>query len=221
MNVELIPVIEITNYGQDLSTPEKGPYWEHADAWEEYKQLSNQQAGFPDKLNSFFKGSSFYTLDGITDSNLHKLIVDEITEARNSGDDLELVCVFSGGYVLRIDGQNRLYPQCCSNLSNIQSWKDLVNGKEKTFYQGHPAPLITISDKIIRFNLAVGEKYYEQFVPPPEQMLIEVEITLLKHAVEQARIALQVFANRVLKINADANLHIPDLEKRLIFGYNE
>jgi hypothetical protein len=216
--VELIPVIEITNYGQDLKGPEKGPYWEYPDEYEAYNGLSNKVAGFPEEMNSYLKGSSFYRLNEIKDKNLTKLVKDEIEEARKEGEDLELVCKFSGGYVLRIDDRDVLFPQCCSDLGNIKSWEHLIKGQEKLFYQGHPAPEITIEHDTVIFNLDVGDKYYDQFVPTPIEKNIEVNINDLKNAIEKAYKELEIFCDRLLKINEDENLNIPDIEQLLIFG---
>ena len=108
MNIELIPVIEIT-YFNSAPSPEKGPYWEFQNEWESYAKTRLKNAGFKDEFEPYKKGSSFYEPHKISLSNLKKLIIDwfEIFDGSNHDEILP----FYGGYVLKIDGKDVYYPQ--------------------------------------------------------------------------------------------------------------
>jgi len=127
MKIELIPVIEITNYDQDIATPISGPYWGFADDWEAYRIATSIAAGFSEDLKPYTKGSSFYKINEINDKDLLKIIHKEIatqqTEENLGIDDLE--SSFYGGYILKIAGVDKYFPQCCGNLGDIEDWISL------------------------------------------------------------------------------------------------
>ena len=47
----------------------------------------------------------------------------------------------SGGYVLNIDGNDLLFPQCCGSLIDVAEWEGLVDG-EISIWIGHPYPQV-------------------------------------------------------------------------------
>ncbi|MEO0628687.1 MAG: hypothetical protein AAFY91_16950, partial [Bacteroidota bacterium] len=75
MNIELVPVIEMTYYNR-APFPEKGPYWEYQDDWENYAQIRLKNAGFVDDFEPYIKGFSFYEPHKLSLPNLKKLITD-------------------------------------------------------------------------------------------------------------------------------------------------
>ncbi|WP_210149856.1 hypothetical protein [Chryseobacterium scophthalmum] len=96
MIIELIPVIEITNYDNDIPLPLNGPYWEYSEDWENYHIQTNVKAGYSKDLKSYSKGSSLYQINEISDADLLKLIQKEI-DVQQSEDNLgieELVSLF-------------------------------------------------------------------------------------------------------------------------------
>ncbi|AZB30211.1 hypothetical protein [Chryseobacterium balustinum] len=78
MIIELVPVIEITNYYENIPTPSDGPSWKFPDEWENYFLLTNVEAGYSKDLKSYSKGSSLYQINEISDADLLKLIQKEI-----------------------------------------------------------------------------------------------------------------------------------------------
>lgn len=76
--MELIPVVEITNYDNEIPLPSEGPYWEFIQDWENYRIQTNLEAGFSKELKSYSKGSSLYRVNEISDEDLLKLIQKEI-----------------------------------------------------------------------------------------------------------------------------------------------
>lgn len=219
MKVELIPVIEITNYDQDIPTPGKGPYWQYADEWENYRISSSITAGFSKNFKSYSKGSFLYKTSDISDADLLVLINCKINSI---GDDTEnFISAFDGGYILKIDGNDKYFPQCCSGLDDIESWNNLMNEENTNhFYMGHPSPIVTqIGNKVI-FNF-VDPSIDESFTPPVPEQLIEIEKSLLQTAIETAKNEVNLFSERLSRINQSENLNIPDIEKILIYGIDE
>ncbi|MFN8713857.1 MAG: hypothetical protein ACK5Z2_13505 [Bacteroidota bacterium] len=222
MKVELIPVIEITNYGQDVKTPENGPYWEYTDEWENFRYQSSLKAGFSEGLKPYSKATSFYRISELTDADILKSIEKEIvrqqTEEKKGVDDL--VCAYSGGYVLRIDEEDIYFPQCCCGLDDLADWEGLLNEDAADFSIGHPYPHVIQKQGKICFDFA-NAPLREGFVPPVVYSSIEVEKTALEHAIREAKKELDVFAERLKDINRNENLGITEIDKRLILGYDD
>jgi len=212
--LELIAVIEIGYSNQGIEFPKEYPYWEHAELWDNYNEKCYAKAGLKDKLLAYLPGSSFYKLVDISHDNLIKLTKDHTQEMRNGK---EPSCPFSGGYVLRLNGQDKYFPQCCGDLSDIIYWEKLLVEDKPFFYQGHPEPQVLITDKIVFFDFTVDE-FDEKFIPPPNDIKVEFKKVDLNKAIEKVKIELRIFANRLLKINVDEDLKIPNIDKILIWG---
>ena len=209
MTIELIPVIELGYNNQGVQAPDKYPYWDNSEIWNEFHIECYKKAGFKDNLIPYLKGSSFFRLTDITDNNLKKLVIDHTQELK------EQSCSFFGGYVLRVDNQDRLFPQCCGLLADINFWTKVSNGQE-SFYEGHPAPQITFNGNSIVFDLTTNE-FDEIFQPPPPVLLFQVDKIELAMAVKKTKQELITFAERLQRINADENLKIENIDKVLIW----
>lgn len=209
MTIELIPVIEIGYNNQGVQVPDKYPYWDNSELWDEFHTECYNKAGFKDKLIPYLKGSSFYRLTDITDDNLKKLTIDHTQEQK------EQSCSFFGGYVLRIDNQDRLFPQCCGLLADINFWTKISNSQE-SYYEGHPAPQISFSRNSISFDLTTNE-FDEIFQPPPPVLLFQVDKIKLGKAIEKTKQELMAFAQRLERINFDENLNIANIDNVLIW----
>lgn len=210
MNIKLIPVIEIYRVSDKVIAPKKGPYWEYADEWEEYNRESLKENGFSN-LTSYAKGSNLYELSNI-DSN------DILLQIRNrtEGWELDEICPFDGGYILNVNGEDLLFPQCCSDLGDIESWMLLANGVSQGFWQGHPWPVIEVENNKIVFDLSVGE-FDEDFVPIPLKEKFDLDKLALKKAVENLIIELNKFAVKLNNINDKEKLGFENLAKVLIW----
>ncbi|MGL5892005.1 MAG: hypothetical protein ACRC3B_19085, partial [Bacteroidia bacterium] len=205
--------------GQGLKIPENGPYWEYPNEWENFNRLSNSKAGFTDSLYSYLKGSSFYKISDINENDLVKLVTDKTQEMRVNGYNREFCSAFSGGYVLKIDDNDKIFPQCCSDLGCIDNWVNLAAKQKDTYYQGHLAPIISFEDGFIVFDLTRSSTDYENFVPTPIETVIKVDRKLLSNAVIEVQKELELFSIILNKINSNNNLNISNIEKLLIYGH--
>lgn len=214
MTIELIPVIEIGYNNQGVTAPDIYPYWDNSEIWDLYHEECYQKAGFKDTLIPYLKGSSFYRLPDITDNNLSKLTIDHTQELRDGKYERQQASTFFGGYVLQVDRQDKYFPQCCGELSDIIYWDRLSNG-ESYYYEGHPAPQIKFENNNIIFDFSVDE-LEEPFQPTPTENILSIDRLELKRAVERVKIELQTFEQRLDKINEDEKLNIDDIGGVLI-----
>lgn len=220
--VELIPVIEITNYDQGIPIPSSGPYWEFPDEWESYHILGNLSVGFSEELKPYFKSSSFYRISDISDTDLLKVIRKEICiqqTQENKGVE-DVTSSFDGGYVLRIDHEDKYFPQCCGKLGDIEEWIGLLDEDCDYFYMGHSSPAIRqSSDKIILDF--VNSEIQDGYVPPVLEETLEIERLELEATLVVVQGELDRFAERLKRMNTSENLNFPDIDRILIYGIDE
>ena len=216
MIIELIPVIEIGYNNQGIPVPDQYPYWDFPELWDKYNFDSYKKAGFKDELKPYLAGSSFYTLAEITDDNLTKLVIDHTQEMLDGKYQREQTSPLFGGYVLRIDGEDTYFPQCCGDLSDIHYWEKLANG-ENGFYAGHPQPQVKIEANTIILDFLV-EALDEDFIPIPKDSMVSLDILALKKAIVQTKQELKTFELRLEKINRDNHLNIDEIGELLIWN---
>ena len=215
MNIELIPVIEIGYNNQGVTEPVNYPYWQNSEIWDNYHERCYEKAGFQTEFNPYLKGSSFYKISDISDINLTKLTIDHTQDFRDKKYGLEQTCTFFGGYVLRIEGEDNYFPQCCGELSDIIYWQKISNG-QNSYYEGHPAPELKFEKENIIFDFSTNE-FDEIFQPPPKQQILVVNRLDLLKAVEKAKLELQQFELRLQKINKIEDLNIDNIGGMLIW----
>lgn len=219
MKIELIPVIEITNYDNDIPLPPNGPYWEYPDDWENYRIQTNVEAGFSKDLKSYSKGASFYRINEISDEDLLKLIQNKVI-FEDDDETLEIEDLnnpFNGGYILKIDGIDTYFPQCCSDLGDIEEWNDLLVEDEFNFYMGHPSPRVKIIENTVTFDF-LNSEIQENYAPPILQDQITVDKKELSDAIQEVKKELKTFAERLIRLNQSENLNIPNIENILVYG---
>jgi hypothetical protein len=202
MKLELIPVIEIKSYRKDVLTPKEVPYWENPMRWDQYNAECFKLAGFKDKLEPYFPGSSFYRISEITLSNLSKIVLELTHTWRDENFVKENCSPLSGGYVLRIDEMDKYFPQCCGDLSDFQHWVNLSKGEIKGFWAGHPEPLVRIEGDTISFDFEISAttKY---FAPLPDVKFISFSIIDLQNALKSTKEELELLEKRLNKINQE------------------
>ncbi len=215
MKIELIPVIELGYNNQGIEVPEKYPYWKNQDVWHEYRNNSLKKVGFKDKLEPYLKGSPFYEPKKITDNNLKKIVIDHSEEFKKGEYDREQASCLFGGYVLKVNGENKYYPQCCGDLSNIIYWEK-ISQKKNSYYAGHPAPVYKFWLNKVIFTFIVDE-YDEHFEPTPPETKLKIDLGELRNAVVNAKIELKTLSKRLIKINQEMNLEIDRIDDLLIW----
>ncbi|GAB2955774.1 hypothetical protein GCM10027048_22200 [Hymenobacter coalescens] len=131
--VELIPVLDIGYYSQELPAPALYPRKQHAAAWDEYAAPSPALTGFPEPLRPYAPGLHFYRAVDIGQGNLQKVLADHLAGCFSGEWLLAETPSLYGGYVLRLDGRNALFPQCCGELSDIIYWKRLTQAREALY----------------------------------------------------------------------------------------
>ena len=193
MTVELIPVIEVGYHNQGIATPDSYPYWEHPDEWQEYSDKSYFKAGFRDKFKPYSKGSPFHRPKDITDNNLIKIIEDHMSVFKDGDTGEDDLCPLFGGYVLRIDGVDALFPQCCSDLGDWVYWNSIVKNRKSVYYNGHPTPIVKFTLDNVIFNCKDAD---EDFVPTTNE-IIEVALEPLEIALKNMIGELKEFAARI------------------------
>ena len=213
MIIELIPVIEIGYFNQGVTTPAN---LNSSIIWNSYREECFQKAGLKDKLEEYKPGSSLYQLSTITFSNLTKLTIDNTKELREGKYGRAQSSPFFGGYVLRVEGQDKYFPQCCGKLSDINYW-DRVSKGQNSNHDGHPAPLIKFENENIIFDFSVNE-FEEQFQPTPLEIILSISSLELKKAVEKVMLELHSFESILRKINEHENLNIDNIGMLLIWG---
>lgn len=178
MKVELILVIELTYNNQEIQSPNNYPYWENQDIWYQYHNQLYKKAGFKDEFKPYLKGSPFFEPKEITDRNLKKLVLDYTEVFReNEMEERECTNPFYGGYVLRINQEDKYFPQCCGDLGDIKYWENVSNGID-SYQEGHPKPILKFKSNKVIFDFWVG-KYDEAFEPTPPENRLEVDLTEL------------------------------------------
>lgn len=215
--IELVPVIELGYSNEGIRTPLKGPFWENPEEWDNFYSACYATAGFTDVFPVYLPGSSFCRLTDITDDNLVKLVKDHTKAMRHGEYDREQACPFFGGCVLRIDGHNKYFPQCCGDLSDIQYWQKLLMGREEPFYEGHPAPMVTVTEDKVIFDFNTNE-FEEDFVPPVKDKEIVLDKIDLRNAVDTVIVQLRDFAQKLIAININERLGIRDIDNLLVWG---
>lgn len=214
--IELIPVIEIGYNDQHLKAPNTYPYWDHSEIWDKYHQECLLKAGFKDKMIPYLAGSSFYRISDITDRNLVKLTIDHTKDLREGKYNREQACTFSEGYVLRVKGEDKYFPQCCGELSDIHYWERLANGYSG-YYEGHPQPVVTFNKSSITFDFTIDE-FDEHFKPTPPETILTIDVLALKIVVDHTKEQLLVFEKRIEKINEEERLNIDNIAELLIWN---
>lgn len=213
--VELIPVLDIGYHSRELPAPELYPREQHAAAWDEYAVRSHALAGFPEPLRPFARGLHFYRAVEVGPGNLQKVLTDHLAGYLSGEWSLAETPALYGGYVLRLDGQNALFPQCYGELSDIIYWKRLTQGHSAP-YQGHPAPNVTFSADEVILDCHVRNDYDEPFEPvaAPE---IRVNRQALAAAYQRAVEELHEFARHLEQARQALALPLGDLSNLLIF----
>lgn len=209
MKIKLIPVIEIFHKSDNIESPKSWPYWANQDEWAKYNKECLLANGFSE-MKPYLKGSNLYPLFEISDKDLLLQI-----EYRTTGWELDEICPFDGGYILNVDGDDLLYPQCCSDLGDLNAWLELCNGKTDIYWEGHPWPSIEIENDSITFDMT-SSLLEENFEPSPLKETFTIDRLYLKMAIDNLIAEMKKFVNRLNTINNKQRLGFERLDEILI-----
>lgn len=217
MQVQLIPVVELFYSVESVPAPTEGPYWEHVANWRDYHARSLQANGFSPALTPCRPGSALYPLTDLSDEDIMQLIRLHCADALQMSGDWGQICPLFGGYILRLGNSDVFFPQCCSELGDIQSWRQIAQGKGRYLYSGHPSPVIQLERDCVTFDFTVDDGG-ETFAPPPTRSSASFPRAALAVAVQVAELELQTFAVRLERLNVEHQLRIPDIRAVLLYG---
>lgn len=74
-------------------------------------------------------------------------------------------CALFGGILLKVDGENKIFPQCCGTLADVVSWQTLLSDSFDAGWvntEGHPCPSVVKRDGKVTFFCSEAE---ESFIP--------------------------------------------------------
>lgn len=217
MKVELIPVLEIRPHLNEITPPGEHPFWQHTSVWDQYRRSALIHEGYSIRLEPYVKGFPFYAITSLLEEDVKK-VASEHLEGFQKGEYLaEDVISLSGGYILKKDGENKSFPQCCGELSDIAYWESLANGSDRFYIGEHPTASIKIKDGYILFDFSEGG-YSEPFAPPPSERELLVTRSALHRAVAQAETELNEFALLLKKINLKSNWGLENIDRMLIWN---
>ncbi|MEM7180563.1 MAG: hypothetical protein AAF518_06605 [Spirochaetota bacterium] len=188
--ISLIPVIEFPTVkdAESRQTP-TGTSWTNPEEWEMYykRELAKNYSSVYEPIAP---GSFQYRL-----FDLDLKVLQELIDLHTADLPLQESCAFFGGYVLVVDGQNTLYPQCCGLLSEIQDWQKLLQPSFEPFYlmEQHPSPRFELHDKEIHI---ISRDDFEPFVPITQEKLV-LGCTELQQAVLRLVQELEEFSRKM------------------------
>jgi len=208
MKLELIPVIELMYFNEKVETP-NGAYFEFPDEWDKAHKENFTLSGFTDEFKVCEPGMSLYRLNQISDNNLSKIIAlyfEEFEEDEQITDDD--IQPLAGGYILKINNQNKIFPQCCGDLGDYESWEGITDPNNEYFWNGHPTPLIKQVNENIVFDLSEMNNQKENS--------LAINREDLKLALVQTKKELNDFIERINLLKS--NYEIKDLGDKLVFN---
>jgi hypothetical protein len=128
INPILLPVIKISpfDYSENIKSPDVSRH-EDRESWEDYNNKCLETINLKD-LTPIEKGESYYEVEKINDSNL-TIILNELLKDINLEEWSDETPPFTGGYILMSSGEIYIKSGCCSDLGNIDDYKNVLNFK--------------------------------------------------------------------------------------------
>ena len=193
--IEFIPVLELpTKKDKESEKHPKGTSLTNTKEWDSYQEIELCK-NYKDVKNPISQGVYQYRLLDLSNDDLIKVIRLHISDM-----DIKDSCSLFGGYVLKIDGEIVLYPQCCGLLEEINDWSKLLDDNFDSFYlmECHPSPKFT--KKADRVIIDCNEDDTGPFFPPTEKQII-VDYIDIKNALIKLLDSLNDFSQRLDKLS--------------------
>jgi hypothetical protein len=198
--IEVIPVIELPTRKWDEAGPTPmHPLSKHLSEWESYWDKLQKVSGYNRAYKRITPGICLYRLDQFTNIDDISLIVQRHLHPAN---DLEEVRIqdstpLFGGYILNIENDLKLYPQCCCDLGDFMTWNSILRpGFNKAYLfklsGGHPSPIVTKKGLQVLFTCQDDDD--DSFNPKTDENII-IHIDQLREALKQTSKELFSFAS--------------------------
>jgi hypothetical protein len=204
--IEVIPVIELpTRNWENAGNLPMHPYGQLALEWDAYWDNLQKVSGYKHHYKRISQGQCFYRINQFTDLDDLKLIIDR--HLRPGSDEevirIEKIGPLFGGFVLKINNEFKLYPQCCCDLGDFENWTSILNDSYKSQYlfsSGHPSPKVIKKDGEVTF--ICKDNTGEVFSPNTDEEII-IQFEPLRMALEKTKIEMGNLASRInhLSIN--------------------
>ncbi len=113
---------------------------EDPDGWRAWWQDCLMARGFP-RLEPVERSSWMVELSALDDQSLLLVFDDQNEEWRSTPVDVSEVSPLAGGLALRIDGEWKVMPECCGDLSNHTDWSRASvqpETEQHMLWIGHP-----------------------------------------------------------------------------------
>lgn len=217
MEVELIPVIKVNCNYDDVAAPSCHPYWEHPEEWEEYNRACLSRSGYSHLLIPYLRGHLLFPIVSIQENDLLKILIEHTEGLRTGVYQRQDVAGIPGGYILRVNGKDVYFPQCCGELNDIGYWAGLADRNTNSYYEGHPSPVVSIERDLLVFDFSV-DKHEEPFQPTPLKTILKIKAISLQKAVSNAKKELDQLSIFLNKINVEQGWVINDLDDLLIWS---
>ncbi|NVO86202.1 hypothetical protein [Hymenobacter terrestris] len=188
MHVELVPVIEVNIQEEEVAQALR-------------------------KISPIAPGTYFYRISDLDSAILIVLAKSHLKGYFNGMWTLEEVYPFFGGYVLRINDQNTLFPQCCGELSDIIYWKHLAIYARSAYYHGHPEPSIRFTNTEVIFTCQDESEEFQPTTP----VEIRVAKPALADAYTRVLVELVSFARKLDLVQQALQLPVESISGLLIY----
>lgn len=179
----LLPVIEILpfDYSDNIESPDVARS-EDREGWEAYNIKCLETINLKD-LIPLEKGESYYEPEKISDSNL-TIILNELLKDVNLEEWYDETPPFRGGYILMSSGKSYITPGCCSDLGNVEDYKEVLNLKSTELAYlpngAHPEAMNSYKYEGNKIIIFANDFEYEVLITDYEKMIKETEEKLDK-----------------------------------------
>lgn len=203
--MKLIPVLELepSLYAkQHREIPESS----ERDAWHSYWKESLADSGI-ENLEPYEHSSWLVPLDSILEPQIIAAVLNQhlgLTNTRSQDTSLSLderISPLPGGYILEIDENTKIRPQCCGTLEDLHNWKHALQSSgadEQTLWIGHPWLMVSsVANEHLRLRETV------EYGEPIDLIDIQVEKKNLEQAIQWAEAKLIDFGNRLRPVLKD------------------
>lgn len=184
--VRLVPVLEIEPYHfSSVPLPEQHGSREHPALWAEYFQRCMADAGFTNVV-PLAEGWHFVSARSLIGNPILERAIREAVQGKEPGEIPSL----AGGLALIADGEALISPSCCSDLSDLRSWKQAVVQRPRSgkIWIGHPELAFSIEGE----RVTLTEQWEDG--PAPERLIeLTMPLAQLTSAVARARAEMKLF----------------------------